>query len=316
MLDVEAYLQEAISAAGPEMRELLQYCLPGGKRLRPLLVILSSNLGYCRPQQVLPVAAAIELIHLASLTHDDILDGAATRRNRPALHRLFGPLPAVLAGDYLFATAFHILARTKKGIMQAVTQAIRLMCEGEIEQQQMPAGDEETYLRRVQKKTAALIATACQCGGILANLTLNQIRSLEQYGLYLGTAFQMVDDILDLSGDPKVTGKPCLQDLQKGIVTLPVLYFLNTSPQKSFWHEMLARRSLGLEEARELARQVRASGSLEASVRTAQQYANQALLALEALPPCPPREKLAELAQKVLAPAAEILTYKLSQPIP
>ncbi|HBT46758.1 MAG TPA: polyprenyl synthetase family protein [Peptococcaceae bacterium] len=297
---LEKLLSEAVATESPPLRQLLDPVLAGGKGLRPTLVRICARFGPHDPAEVDRVAAAIELVHLASLIHDDILDGATVRRHRPALHSLYGPIPAVLAGDYLFATAFSLLARSPLAVLNIVTATIRTMCEGEIEQRMAPGISEEAYLSHIGKKTASLISAACRCGGVLGRLKRSGQEGLARFGWHLGLAYQMADDLLDLLGRSEEMGKPRLQDLSQGIITLPVLRFLELASQAGYWREKISR-GLTPEEREEIAAAVHSSGCCGYAGERAREQIDFAFSALESLPPCPAREELVRLAGEVLA---------------
>ena len=324
LAETKRVLAEAIADPDPGMQELLDYALEGGKGLRPTLVLLCARLGIYDTVEAGRVAAAIELIHLASLVHDDILDGSALRRNRPSLYRRFGHLPAVLTGDYLFATAFGLLAKGKKAILSTVTEAIRAMCRGEIGQLRggvppVPAGDSGSpdgkqppapgagepapgaYFAYIGQKTAALISAACRCGAILGRLKRTQQEALARFGWHLGLAYQIIDDYLDLFGSPEKMGKPCRQDLARGILTWPLLRFLSLSPEADVWREKI-RQGLAEAEMEELLAAARSLGCDRDTAALAREQVTRALTALDRLPISPVQEELALLAARTLAP--------------
>ncbi|OIQ10479.1 polyprenyl synthetase family protein [Neomoorella thermoacetica] len=301
LAETRRVLAEAVAATDPRLQELLDYALEGGKGLRPTLVFLCARFGIYDALEAGRVAAAIELVHLASLVHDDILDGAAVRRNRPALYRAYGTVPAVLTGDYLFATAFGLLAKGKKAVLYTVTEAIRSMCSGEIGQLKGGLAGPEAYFTYIGQKTAALISAACRCGAILGRVKRNQQECLAQFGWHLGLAYQLVDDCLDLFGSPERMGKPCRQDLARGLLTLPVLRFLAVTPDAACWRERLAR---GLEaaEMEELVEAARGLGCDTYTAAVAADHVTRALTALDRLPVNPVQDELALLAARTLAP--------------
>ncbi|NLW07032.1 MAG: polyprenyl synthetase family protein, partial [Clostridia bacterium] len=239
--EIEKVLAEAISTPDPCLQELLNHVLKGGKGMRPSLVFTCAQFGRHDALEVQRTAVAIELVHLASLIHDDIMDGAETRRNRPALHCLYGNLPAVLAGDYLFATAFSLLTKGKKAILYTVTEAIRSMCSGEILQLSASAPDINAYYTYIGQKTAALFSAACRCGSILGHLKRQQQDCLARFGWHLGLTYQIIDDFLDLFGCAEKMNKPCRQDLRRGLYTLPVIRFLQLSPDAPQWQKNIER---------------------------------------------------------------------------
>lgn len=297
---IEQLLQSVTASQEEEsVQSLLKYCLPGGKRLRARLVVTVATCGPHSPEQVQRVGAAIELIHLASLVHDDLLDGASTRRSRLALYRICGPTPAVLAGDYLFAAAFGLLSDAPQGILRKVTRAIQAMCTGEITELLRSDCSEAGYYRRVEKKTAVLIAAACFSGAILAGMDQPLIAILETFGHHLGMAFQIADDLLDLEADPAVTGKDACQDIRQGVVTLPLIHFFSTVPPGSPWQEKLAAGPISREETEVLVAALRETGSLEYARQQAARHVSLALQALEQLPPTQARDTLAHMATDI-----------------
>ena len=304
--ELEELLRAATVSRVPAVRDSLAHALTGGKRLRAALVSVSA--GFAAPDRsaVAKVSAAMELIHLASLIHDDLIDEAAFRRARPSLYRLFGRVPAVLTGDYLFASAFNLIIDLPKSILQIVTRTIRAMCEGEIAELGAKDFSLPGYFARVRKKTASLIVASCRSGGILAGLKGEQLKGLEKYALNLGTAFQIVDDLLDLAGRPELLGKPCLQDLTKGIPTLPVIHYLHTHAEGPAWKEKLARGGLSGEEARELAGRLIAAGCVHYALEVIFWKIRLAVESLEPLPAGRAREDLGRIARGILTPLANL----------
>ncbi|MBC7344347.1 MAG: polyprenyl synthetase family protein [Clostridia bacterium] len=307
LLRVEERLHQAVDCPSPEVHEVLTFHLSGGKRLRPALVFLSAGFGPYDPEQVIDVAASLELIHLASLIHDDLIDGASFRRSKPALHKAFGNLPAVLAGDYLFAAAFSLLSRAKKSVISTVTSAIQSVCEGEITEQRKRCASEAEYYHLISKKTGALMAAACESGGLLCGISKPKLQRLKLFGLHLGRAFQMVDDILDLTGENSALGKPVLRDLAQEIVTLPILYFMDISPLgRELWNQ-LTSGGITEETGRRWVEQIKEAGCLQRAVRAAETEIELALGQLRLLPPEPARQELAQLARQILMPVSHLL---------
>ncbi|WP_330997937.1 polyprenyl synthetase family protein [Pectinatus sottacetonis] len=209
----------------------------GGKRLRPSLYFLAAhsqqkyNLNY-----TLPLAITIELIHMASLVHDDVLDNASTRRGSATANAKWGNNISILSGDFLFARAFAIVADKNydKRILLRLAKIICGLSEGEIHQNEKhyQLRTEQEYYDAISKKTADFIAASCEIGGITAGLSKADTDSLYTYGLYLGMAFQITDDILDLTSNEQKIGKPAGNDILQGIITLPVIKAIEASPQK------------------------------------------------------------------------------------
>ena len=207
----------------------LEALTSGGKRLRPLLLALCARMGEPDPEDLLRAATAIEVLHTATLIHDDIVDGAESRRGAPTTVAAHGREIATATGDYLFAEAFSELATIGDArLVRAFAEAAVGLASGELEQYRANGAtvEVEAYLEHIKKKTAGLFRAACVAGGTLGGLSLVQIDALATYGQALGIAFQMSDDIMDLVGKPGLMGKGVGTDLVEGTVTLPVILAL------------------------------------------------------------------------------------------
>lgn len=202
----------------------------GGKRLRPLFLLLSADLAGYRGEQRIFYAGVVEAIHTASLLHDDVVDGADTRRGRPAAQVVWGNQVVILVGDYIYANALRLsVARENLRIIGSLSEAITTMTEGEIIQLNRIADPDitlEEYYRIISAKTGALISAACRIGGILGGLPAEQEDALGRFGLKTGIAFQMADDILDYMADERGLGKKLGKDLEEGKITLPLIHLL------------------------------------------------------------------------------------------
>ena len=214
-------------------RDLVQPSLEaltsGGKRLRPLLLMLSAGVGEPDPEPLVKASTAIEVLHTATLIHDDIVDKAGSRRGEPTTVAVYGRETAVGTGDYLFAEAFHLLAEIgEPRIIRAFAEASRGLAIGELEQYRSSGTpvEVEAYLEYIRMKTAGLFKAACVAGGSLGGLSILQIDALATYGQALGIAFQMSDDVMDLVGKPGLMGKGIGTDLAEGTVTLPMIFAL------------------------------------------------------------------------------------------
>lgn len=277
--------------------------LSGGKRLRPLLTILSGNCFNPDKNKLIATATAIELIHLASLVHDDIIDKSSLRRGRASVNAKWGEKTAVLMGDFLFAKAFGILAEEKlTHILQLVVYCIQQMCDGEIEQEKFKFHWQQTYgdyYRRIYQKTALLIATCCEAGAIIGQAEQREIDLLRQYGLHLGYAFQITDDLLDFKGKDTTLGKPTGNDLAQGNLTLPVIMLLK-NPQWSNWLAAnLENKSLGEQELLKIQQLIHETGALKASFAKAFLHLKKANEKLLLLPPSPHKTILSSLTELV-----------------
>lgn len=228
---VETLLREQLFTDDDFLRPMLEHVIElSGKRLRPILAILSANALSGWNENTIRLAVAVELVHTATLIHDDILDGSESRRHRLTLHRAFDPQSSLLVGDWLFTQAYHLANQTGSTVPGTwLAAAAKKVCEGEIRQTMM-AGDlslsVDDYLEILGKKTGSLCAVSCSLGAWSANANLAQVERLEEFGWKLGQAFQVHDDYLDYWGDPQKMGKPVGRDFIAGKCTLPLIRLL------------------------------------------------------------------------------------------
>jgi len=288
----------------------------GGKGVRPTLVILSAraareamriarngtgdpNETSC-PDAVYDVAAAAEIIHVASLIHDDVIDGADTRRDRPSVNARWNNHTAVLAGDCLFAAAFRLLApHAALGAVTLMTEAIADMCRGEVLQRLQaydPDVTEQTYAERIGGKTAALIAACCEAGARLQGAGHAFARALRDFGRNLGLAYQVVDDVLDFDGSPEKMGKPACADLKEGNLTLPVIYLLRNPAWRDRLAPCIRERRIDADTVALVNDGLRATGALEAALSYGKALAREAVRCLGPLTPTACGRRLAALA--------------------
>jgi len=225
---VEHALEEGVRSVAPLISEIGAYTFAGGgKRVRPVLVLLGARLAGYRGPRAIQVAAAAELLHTATLVHDDVVDGAQTRRGQPSVNARFGLRLAILVGDYLLATSSAMLVEDGSSeVLAAYSDTIRKMAEGEVLQLTSsfsPDMSEALYLDVIGRKTATLLATAAESGALLGEVTRSERRAVREYGWELGLAFQLVDDALDYASTGEELGKSPFADLAEGKVTLPLL---------------------------------------------------------------------------------------------
>ncbi|MEW6524331.1 MAG: polyprenyl synthetase family protein [Bacillota bacterium] len=302
---VEKKLASALECESPGASRIAGHVFQArGKRLRPLLVLLISSLAPADDEAVAAVAAASELVHVASLIHDDIIDEAEERRGAPSTHVVWGRHSAVLAGDFLFARAFSLLVEHRQhGAVRYFSRAIADMCESEMEQAHSrfdPDAGQAAYFRRVHKKTASLFVACCRAGADLSSLEPELTNSLEHFGRDFGMAFQITDDLLDFTATPEECGKPVAADFPRGIITLPTAYLLEDAHLSGPVRELLRRRKITPEDWRQVRDLAVASGALEEARSVAQQYAAKASAALEKLPRVRQRDLLHKLCYDVL----------------
>lgn len=283
-------------------REPLQ---AGGKRVRPILLLTAfeacggAALGAEVRAQALDAAVALEMVHTASLVHDDVMDRAAERRGKPSTYAAHGVDGALLVGDYLFTQAFALAARLPKLMMEMTADACRRLCEGQMREQQLLAAgtpDRAAYVAVIRDKTAALLAAGCAMGAAMARAPEERIQAMFRYGNAIGHAFQILDDVLDVAGDPAWTGKPAGTDYLAGTWSSPYLNFLErggTLPTSRRREEFPAVRA-----------ELFATGAVAASQLEASAYTQGALLDLEALDDTPARRSLEALAELLMERAA------------
>ncbi len=224
----EDYLRSKLSSRNDFLKKASEsVVLSGGKRLRPAFTIIAALHGDYSRERVFPAAASIEILHAATLIHDDIIDNAKTRRGQPTLSERHSTNLAVYTGDYLFSKSLRLLVETglKPEKLDIVTRAISLLCEGEIEQYlgKYSIASVGNYLKRILGKTSILFSAALVLGAKTAHLSDDTIRLFGRFGSSFGAAFQIRDDLLDILSDDKTEGKPVLNDLKEGIATLPII---------------------------------------------------------------------------------------------
>ncbi len=299
---VEEQLALVGQEAGPLLHEAIRHHLSaGGKRMRPRIALLAGRmLGREATDDLVRFAAVTELVHAASLVHDDTIDDAATRRGEPTVGATWGGHVAVLVGDYLFAQAAIITAGLGSlRLMSLLASTIQALVRGELRQMSAAYNIEASaanYEARISDKSASLFVLAAEGAGILAGVGEEQVRALHQFGEHLGLAFQIADDVLDYTGSDQELGKPAGSDLANGVVTLPALHYLQ-SPRT----EVLDRRIV--EEGGEIARVVaaiRASDGPEYALGRARTLCHEAVSALRTFPLSPAREALEAIAEETV----------------
>jgi heptaprenyl diphosphate synthase len=306
LVRVEAALRRTVEAGDPFMTTVASHLVPaGGKRLRPALAISVGGLagdGGTVPDDVVMGACAVELVHLGSLYHDDVMDEARTRRNVESVNARWGNLVAILAGDFLLARASEIAASLGTEVAGLLAATIGLLCEGQVRElsQAYDVGrTEEAYLTAIEGKTAALMATACRIGAITAGLDRPTVEAVTRYGERLGMVFQIVDDILDVVATDEELGKPAGNDIVEGVYTLPVIRAL-ASEETSATLRALLRRHIQPEQVAEARRLVRSNGAVPAAIDVAHRYADEAVATLADLPRGPAVAALEALATNLI----------------
>jgi octaprenyl-diphosphate synthase len=275
-----------------------------GKMLRPMMVFLCGRaVGAVTPHHV-TIAAVVEMVHMATLVHDDVLDEAELRRRGATINHLKGNEAAVMLGDYLISHSYHLCSSIdSQAAARVIARTTNQVCEGELLQLHNRNNldlDEETYITIISRKTASLIAASCYLGATLAGAAPEVAQAMERYGLNLGLAFQIQDDILDLEGDEHVVGKTLGIDVEKRKLTLPIIRFLASAPQD---HRELCRNLLQSPEPHQgdrVRRLIAPSDAIPYARQRAQLLVDRAKNCLNALPTSETRDALAGLADLVL----------------
>ncbi|TLZ53085.1 MAG: polyprenyl synthetase family protein [Methanobacteriota archaeon] len=303
---VEECIQQAIRSDESLLTDIARYVVgAGGKRIRPTVALLANKaVGGKNVARAVQIAATIELIHSATLLHDDINDGGALRRGKEAAYKKYGVQNALVAGDFMFVKAFAIGGTFEPDIVDLTARVCTSLAEAEIVQKRHSGNlsiTRDEYLDIVRRKTALPISAGARIGAILGGGTPEEVEALASYGLHVGTAFQIVDDILDVVGDPAVIGKPVGTDLKEGNMTLLVLHALNDGSERRAELSSIIRQSGKADPliSRGLAL-IRESGAVERARVDAEHYGFLAREALDGVRPGPYRDQLSRLADFVV----------------
>ncbi|MBM2831459.1 MAG: hypothetical protein HW414_511 [Dehalococcoidia bacterium] len=302
---VEEHLQSLSRLENhPQASTLLKHVLQnGGKRIRPALALMSGAFYNCDLDRMVTLASAVELLHTATLLHDDTVDNSDLRRGRPTVNSLWGGGRAVLLGDYLFSKSAHMVASLGNSRLIGLF-ADTLMTISMAELDQTLNGfqlkkSRDGYFRWISGKTASIFAMATESGGILSAASEEDIAALRTYGLHLGLAFQIVDDILDFTGEEKEMGKPVGSDLMQGALTLPVILLLESEPANDLVRTIYERRE-SLPSVRMVLDRIVNSPILQECYKIANEQCSIARAALRDLPQKPVRQALDEIAEFVV----------------
>jgi len=273
----------------------------GGKRLRPMLHLLAARAAGYRGSHHVQLATVIEFIHTSTLLHDDVVDESDLRRGRKTANALWGNAASVLVGDFLYSRSFQMMVELDSmRVMNILADTTNRIAEGEVLQLLNignPDTDEQAYLEVIERKTAVLFAAATRLGAVLGELPPEQEEALADYGMKLGYAFQIADDLLDYVSDAGTLGKNIGDDLAEGKPTLPLIYAIARSAPAQAASLRRAIESGGLDSLDNIVAAIRDSGALELTRAKAHAYAHAASAALAPLPPSPAREAMAVLAE-------------------
>ncbi|WP_286240328.1 octaprenyl diphosphate synthase [Neptuniibacter halophilus] len=298
---VNDYIINHLGSNVPLVEKIGHYIVEsGGKRLRPLLVLLAANAAGYQGQQHVPLAAIIEFIHTATLLHDDVVDNSELRRGKDTANAKWGNAPSVLVGDFLYSRAFQIMVEIgSMKIMQVISNATNVIAEGEVLQllnTKNPDTTEEAYMQVILGKTAMLFEAATQAGAILADADEPAEEALRLYGLHLGTAFQLIDDVMDYLSSAEEMGKNVGDDLAEGKATLPLIHAMREGNEEQRQLIRQAIRKGGLDDLNPIMEIVQQTGAIEYTQEKARQEADKAVAALNVLPESSFKATLVQLA--------------------
>lgn len=279
----------------------------GGKRFRPLLLMISAGLCGYRGASRFPMAAVMEFIHTATLLHDDVIDEAAMRRGKTSANNIWGNAASVLVGDFLYSKSFILMTSVENtAILKLMSRVTNIMSEGEVFQL-IKCGDvnmtEEEYFSIIEKKTAVLISASCAAGAILGSASPEQIDALALFGRNIGMAFQITDDVLDYTAKGKDFGKSLGKDLEEGKITLPLIFALRqgTEDENNIIRDIIKSKKGSQKAAREVTRLIKKYNAIESSLKVATAYINQAKAQLSIFDDCPAKDQLFTVAEYILA---------------
>ncbi len=304
---VEDEIRRELAAPVALIQEMGGYIASaGGKRLRPMLLLLAARLAGAHGPRAVRLACVVELLHTATLIHDDVVDQAPLRRGRPSANAQWGDDASVLVGDHLYSKSFAMLVRDNDGaVLETLARATVLMTEAEVfqlERKRLGVTTEADYLRIITQKTASFISACCRIGALLGHPTAEQTEALTRFGLELGIAFQISDDALDFAADQDRLGKAIGADLREGKRTLPLIAMLEraSAADAARIRALLARRSIPADEIDAIRRLVVEHDGVDYARERARAHAKVAKGELEAFPPSEERETLALVADFVV----------------
>ncbi len=302
---IETRMRQQADDRHPDLQAALHHIInAGGKRVRPTVVLLVGNLLGADQEKLLTLAAAIEMLHTATLVHDDLIDGALLRRGNPTLNAQWSPAATVLTGDFVFARAAKLAAETDSvAVMKQFAETLAIMVNGELTQMFDSRGlpSRENYYQRIYAKTASLFELSAYAPALLSSQVTEPLRQqMRQYGRLIGNAFQIIDDILDFTGQQAAVGKPIGSDLLQGLITLPALYYIENHPADERVQRLLQEGYHNQSNTRSLVEAIRESEAIAQAHAEAVSLVEEATTLLADFPDRPERYALAELAQYIV----------------
>lgn len=276
----------------------------GGKRLRPAFALLAARLFQKDINNTIPMAVALELVHMATLVHDDVIDNSVTRRGTITVKKGWGNRVSIYSGNYILARSLALVAEyNRSDLLNIMAETSMKIVEGEIIQMLSSFNVDmglKNYLRRIERKTALLISVSCQLGALVCDAPAKYVNDLQKYGYFLGMAFQVTDDILDLIADEEVLGKPTGSDIRQGVITLPALYAMHHSKHAKELKIALASSEICNNNTEKIIEMIQDSDGIDYSYYVSQRYARKAQAQLKNLPDVPEKEALYDIASYIL----------------
>lgn len=305
MNDVEALMRCQGVDCHPEVRSALEQILSaGGKRIRPTMGLLTGYMLGATRDQLIILAAAVELLHTATLVHDDLIDGALLRRGSQTLNARWSPPATVLTGDFMFARAAKLAAETNHlPLMKLFAETLAIIVNGELTQlfSDREKASRENYYQRIHAKTASLMEMTTRAAAMISPVEESLVENMRLFGYHLGMAFQIVDDVLDFTGNQHEVGKPVGSDLLQGLITLPTLYYMESHPDDSRLHILLEGRYFTeRNEMESLAQEIRKDEAVELALAEGQDHVTRALQYLDKAPKNDEHDALDELARYIV----------------
>jgi len=305
---LESTIQQLITTKIGFIKEIVNHIIrSGGKRVRPILIILTARLCGYKDEKHIPYAAIVEFIHTATLLHDDVVDNAQTRRGSSTANTVWGNEPSVLVGDFLFSKSFELMTHNgNEEILRIMSEATTALAEGEILELLKTCDADTTekeYLEIINNKTASLFSAACEVGAILGKVDQKKRLALKDFGYNLGMAFQLTDDVLDYISYDAVLGKRVGTDLKEGKVTLPLIYALksSTEKEKTYINNVLGKARVTAKDFERISKIIRKYGGVEYTVNATKQFIDEAKGNLQSFQPSAYKESLITLADYILA---------------
>ena len=302
--EVEAMMRVQAKHYHPDLEAAMDLLISaGGKRIRPALTILAGKMLGAEHDLLILMATAIEMLHTATLVHDDLIDSSLLRRGMPTLNSKWSPGATVLTGDFIFARAAKLASETNSvPVMKLFSNTLTTIVNGELVQLlgSRCTADRDNYLQRIYAKTASLFETSATSAALIARTSPEITEHLRQYGYEIGMAFQIIDDILDFTGDQVTIGKPVGSDLRQGIVTLPVMKFIDAHPDDPQSQMLVNGECLNDEQVDQLVEAIRQSDAIQLSYQEAADFVSRGLASIRKLSPTPSRYSLEELANYIV----------------